>query len=73
MKRNSLIVLLMVLLISIFIVGCGEDKPKVNVYNWGDYIDIDVLDQFEEEYGIKVVYDTFATNEDLYVKILQGK
>ncbi|NLL81058.1 MAG: spermidine/putrescine ABC transporter substrate-binding protein [Tissierellia bacterium] len=72
MKRNSLIVLLMVLLISIFIVGCGEDKPKVNVYNWGDYIDIDVLDQFEEEYGIKVVYDTFATNEDLYVKILQG-
>ncbi|MDD2446632.1 MAG: spermidine/putrescine ABC transporter substrate-binding protein [Tissierellia bacterium] len=73
MRKNRLIALVLVVLsISIIIAGCSEDKPKVNVYNWGDYIDVDVLSMFEEEYGIEVVYDTFATNEDLYVKLSQG-
>lgn len=64
----------MVVIASMLVIttGCGESKPSINVYNWGDYIDTDVLNQFEEEYGIKVVYDTFATNEDLYVKMKQG-
>ena len=54
--------------------GQRESKSKVtlNVYNWGDYIDEDVLDSFEEETGIKVNYETFATNEDMYVKVKQG-
>ena len=42
------------------------------VYNWGDYIDESILKDFEEEYGIRVVYDTYATNEDMYVKIKSG-
>jgi len=44
----------------------------LNVYNWGDYIDESVLDQFEDETGIKVNYETYATNEDMYVKIKTG-
>ncbi|WFA09456.1 spermidine/putrescine ABC transporter substrate-binding protein [Tissierella sp. Yu-01] len=71
-KYKSIFLLIVILSIAAFAVGCGENKPKLNVYNWGDYIDTEVLDQFEEEYGIKVVYDTFATNEDLYVKLKQG-
>jgi spermidine/putrescine transport system substrate-binding protein len=71
-KVKSIALLLVILLISISLAACGEDKPKLNVYNWGDYIDMDVLDQFEDEFGIEVVYDTFATNEDLYVKLKQG-
>ena len=71
-NRNIVLVLIFVLSITILATGCGENKPKINVYNWGDYIDTDVLEQFEEEFGIKVVYDTFATNEDLYVKLKQG-
>ena len=67
MKR----ILILALLISIFLIGCGESQESINVYNWGDYIDREVLELFEEEYGIKVKYDTFATNEDLYVKIKQ--
>lgn len=66
-------ILIISLLISLFLVGCGgEAKESINVYNWGDYIDREVLELFEEEYGIEVKYDTFATNEDLYVKIKQG-
>ena len=38
----------------------------VNVYNWGEYIDEDVITQFEEETGIQVVYDVFETNEEMY-------
>ena len=42
------------------------------MYNWGDYIDPEVIKDFEKETGIKVIYDTFATNEDMYVKIKSG-
>ncbi|TJX14802.1 spermidine/putrescine ABC transporter substrate-binding protein [Tissierella creatinini] len=71
-KIKSIAMIIIVLSILIVATGCGDSKPKLNVYNWGDYIDMDVLDQFEDEYGIEVVYDTFATNEDLYVKLKQG-
>jgi len=41
----------------------------LNVYNWGDYIDVETLREFEQRTGIKVVYDTFETNEDMYTKL----
>ncbi len=44
----------------------------MNIYNWGDYIDPDLIDQFEEESGIKVVYQTFDSNEAMLTKIEQG-
>lgn len=50
----------------------GEKKPTLYVYNWGDYIDEDVIGKFEKEYDVRVVYDTFSTNEDMYVKITSG-
>lgn len=52
--------------------ACGEKQETINVYNFGDYINFDVLDQFEEETGIKVNYDTYANNEDIYIKLKQG-
>ncbi|NLB20603.1 MAG: ABC transporter substrate-binding protein [Clostridium sp.] len=52
--------------------ACGEKGESINVYNFGDYINFDVIDQFEDETGIKVNYDTYATNEDIYVKLKQG-
>lgn len=44
----------------------------ISVYNWGDYIDAEVIDIFEAETGIKVIYETFETNEDMYAKIAMG-
>lgn len=56
--------------------GCGagasEGNGKVVVYNWGEYMDPEVLDMFEEETGIQVVYDEFETNEIMYPKIEAG-
>lgn len=48
-------------------------KEKISVYNWGDYIDPDVIEQFEAAYGIDVIYETFETNEDMYTKISKSK
>ena len=47
----------------------GDEKPYLNVYNWGIYIDPEVLDIFEAETGIKIKYSEFDTNEDMYSKI----
>jgi len=49
----------------------AEDRV-VNVYNWSDYIDESILKDFEKETGIKVVYDTFDSNEILETKLLAG-
>ena len=49
--------------------GCGGSQQTLNVFNWGDYIDPQVLKDFEKEFKIKVVYEEFDTNEDMYVKI----
>ena len=45
---------------------------KVIVYNWGEYLDPDVLDIFEEETGIQVVYEEYETNEIMYPKVQSG-
>lgn len=56
--------------------GCGSDNATatvtLNVFNWGDYIDENVLTSFTEETGIHVNYETYATNEDMYTKIKNG-
>ena len=49
-----------------------KGSGKVIVYNWGEYIDPEVLDMFEEETGIKVVYEEFETNEIMYPKVSAG-
>ncbi|MEO1138273.1 MAG: polyamine ABC transporter substrate-binding protein [Pseudomonadota bacterium] len=45
---------------------------EVRVYNWSDYIDEDLLTKFEEETGLKLVYDVFDSNEVLETKMLAG-
>ncbi|WIV11308.1 spermidine/putrescine ABC transporter substrate-binding protein [Proteiniborus sp. MB09-C3] len=74
MKRGlRLLSLVLVLSIVLISTGCSnQDQIVLNVYNWGDYIDESVIDEFEEEYNIKVNYEVFATNEEMYVKIKSG-
>ena len=45
----------------------------VNVYNWSDYVEPSLLDNFTEQTGIKVRYDTFDSNDTLETKLLAGK
>src|SRR3954466_7092251 len=52
--------------------GFAADRV-VHVYNWSDYIDARSLDEFTRETGIKVVYDTYDSNEILETKLLAGR
>ncbi len=56
------------------LVGCGGKKSAevLNIYNVGDYIDEELIEKFEEETGIQVVYDTYDTNEGMYQKLKSG-
>ena len=49
--------------------ACGLAQEVVNVFNWEDYIDESVLEDFEAETGIHVNYMRFTTNEDMMVQV----
>ena len=58
--------------------GAGEapaatEEKVLNVYNWSDYIDPAVIENFQKETGIAVSYDVFDSNEVLETKLLTGK
>lgn len=52
--------------------GGKSGKDILTIYNWGEYIDHDLLKEFEKETGIHVIYETFDTNEAMMTKIEQG-
>ena len=73
-RKVAGILLILVMIFSLTACGGGGSSQKgstttITVFNWGDYIDESVLRDFEEEYGIKVNYDFFATNEVYAVEI----
>ena len=74
------ICLLLLCLLFPVIVGCNKEEIRtIKIYNWVDYIDESVLDQFvvyfKELTGedIQYVYDTFETNESMYNTVKTGK
>ncbi|TIP88979.1 MAG: polyamine ABC transporter substrate-binding protein [Mesorhizobium sp.] len=58
--------------LTLFTLGAHAQDRVVNVYNWSDYIDSSIIEDFTKETGIKVTYDTFDSNELLETKLLAG-
>jgi putrescine transport system substrate-binding protein len=52
--------------------AAGAEQKVLNVYNWADYIDPELIDDFKKETGIDVRYDVFDSNEVLETKLLTG-
>lgn len=73
-KRLSAIACSTILTFSLF-AGCGSNEGKIgqngklNLFNWGDYIDPEIIKQFEEETLIDVVLELYDTNEIMYEKV----
>ena len=63
--KKFLCMLLLLVLLPVSVLA----EEVVNVFNWEDYIDPDVITQFESETGIKVNYMNFTTNEDMIVQV----
>src|SRR5580692_3303747 len=53
--------------------AAAGEEPRLNVYNWSDYIAPDTIPKFEAETGIRVTYDVYDGNEVLEAKLLSGR
>ena len=51
--------------------GASSGAGELRVFNWGEYIDPEVIEEFQAETGIKVIYEEFETNEVMYAKLAQ--
>ena len=80
--RKIILILLAVGTLSLTFVGCNQSEARksiLKVYNWADYIDEDLLSEFEEWYKeqtgeeVTVVYQLFDINEIMLAKIERGK
>lgn len=71
MKRRILALLLMLTLVLIPLSGCKQYAPNevLYVYNWGEYLDEEINELFEQETGIKVVYKIYDNNESMYAVV----
>jgi spermidine/putrescine-binding protein len=71
--------LAIILVLAALLAGCGggdageqELAEELHVYNWSEYIDPEIYEDFEQEFGVKVIEDTFSSNEDLLAKLQAG-
>ncbi|SHH15283.1 extracellular solute-binding protein [Thermosipho atlanticus] len=71
MKKFWISLVLVVIVIVVVIVSIPKEQV-LYIYNWEEYIPDEVIKAFEEEYNCKVVYDSFASNEEMYAKIKAG-
>ena len=79
MNMKRILLLLLAAAMALTLTGCQSGDPSgdgaaaaeqvVNVFNWEDYIDPDVISLFEQETGIKVNYMCFTTVEDMIVQV----
>ncbi len=57
---------------TVFLTAFTQSRPVVNVCSWGEYIDEDLITEFEEETGIRVNYQTAESNETMYSLLKSG-
>lgn len=80
MNIDKIVKIITMLVISLLIISCSNnkvdtevsEKQKLYVYNWGIYLDRDVIKKFEDKYDCEVVYDEFDTNEEMYAVVSSG-
>lgn len=77
MKKTLKLTLIAVLTVfavcaSVLPLSSCSPTEKLYLFNYGDYIDPEVYELFEEEYGIRVVVDEYAAPEDMYAKFVSG-
>jgi spermidine/putrescine-binding protein len=72
-KRTILLIFLSLAAFSLSACGGGGKLAKeLHLYNWSEYIDPEVFTAFEDEFGVKVIEDTFSSNEELLAKLQAG-
>ena len=69
-KKTAILILCLILLVPL-LPSC-ENRDVLRIYNWGEYIDEDILEEFTDETGIKISYTNYASNEEMYARLKGG-
>jgi len=69
MKGKNIIFYAVLTALAAVIISC-ESKDRLYIYNWTYYTPDSIIEKFEEEYNVRVVYDEFASNEEMYAKLI---
>lgn len=72
LNPKKLIALLLLVCLSVLPLSGLADGEVLNVYNWGEYIDMQVIYDFEKEFNVRVNYTNFSSNEELYTKLMSN-
>lgn len=72
-RRVGVFMAALVLCLSMLTACQGDSEKVLKLYNYGDYMDEELIKAFEKETGIKVMQDTFDTNEDMYEIVAAGQ
>jgi len=67
--ENIILFAVLTALILPVIISC-DSKPRLYIYNWTYYTPDSVIQKFEDEYNVRIVYDEFASNEEMYAKLI---
>ena len=68
MKKINILILTFLMLLTLN--SCEKSSgDSLNIYNVGEYLDLDLIDEFEQEYGVSVNYTTFDSNETAITKM----
>ena len=52
--------------------GCMKQAPRLNVYNWSDYVAPDTISNFEKEFGVRIRYGTYESTQEMLAKVMSG-
>ncbi len=70
---KKFLIILLTLSIVLSFCSCKDDRETLKVYNAGEYIDTELLKEFEKMENCKVIYETFDSNESMYTKVSSGE
>lgn len=70
--KKILLVITLFLLGTMAFANSSSKNNTLYIYNWAEYIPEDVYTEFQKEFGVKIVEDTYSTNEELFTKLKAG-
>ncbi len=73
LKKYTGIVSAVVLIVIIVLTSYAGNRETLKIFNAGEYIDPDLITEFEKDYNCRIIYETFDSNESMYTKIMSGE
>ena len=73
MKKKQAITLMILMLLLFFIGSCSKNKPVLYIFNWSDYIDPELIEEFEQQNKCTIKYSTYDSNENMLTKIMSSR